>query len=1061
MLGGVAAALLLIGALSVSSAAEPRTPEPKANAQSTVAGPTPLQDDANLHDVAFVGTEIGWAVGDRGTVWKTRDGGETWEFLKTPVDCSLKSVCFLSDRIGWAAGGGITPYTHLSFGVVLYTHDGGVTWKKITTAPLPHVEYIRFFTMQEGVIAGASDAGHPTGILVTHDGGKTWENVDGTRQTGWRAADFLRPDVGVTAGLRGATAQIDAKVLESRNSRVGLQNLHDLKLNADDSGWLVGDGGLALVTANRGVTWQEPPTPLPLDLRNMTDFHAVACRGKNVWLAGSPGSVIWHTPDGGHSWLKQRTNQSSPIARIRFSNDENGFAVGAFGLIIRTKDGGRTWSHCRGMNRRAAILSMHAYPSRVSFPLIAKQSADLGYRSVAILPARGDIGQDNIGRSELDLQLETSVVAAGGSAGEFGWQFPVGAPDLGHDAAKLLAEWNRVTEGKLQEVLLGRIVAQIRTWKPEIIVLDEPPADDAATRLLNEAVLAAVKQAEDPTWHIPQNELAELEPWKVKRVFLRVLRGSSGETVVDANQYSQRLGSTILDVAAPAAARLIDDLVVLDGREEYRLIADGSANDVVSDAPRDFFAGLSIAPGTDARRILSFDNGTRGDEAEKRAQHRRNFQMAAKSAMNDPRQSAQLIGQLRESTAGLRADQAATQLLQLAENYRRNSQWDLADSTLIELVSRYPSEPASAVAMKLLFQTWAGAEPTWQRLRRTRIEKSTTSVSTAAVSATFERVEHLLQVDPALRETVTLNDGPDPLQLVSDTGSIELSGSRDIQTATVEHWQNQAFQMAALIRAKSPALYATPGIQFPLSALCRQRGKTAQAMGFLGKYQAGEESPGDAWSIAAASEAHLAEAGANQTRRTLKCLAARVPPMLDGVLSDDCWQEAKEIRLTRSDVGNDGSAAPIAFLAYDAEHLYFAASIPRAPGVDYSGPMKAGRTHDSELTGHDRIVLAFDTDRDYATWYTIAIDERGWLNERCWDDGTWNPRMWVEVAADETHWRIEAAIPFDEMMPPSRRPREAWGVGIVRVIPSSGVEGWTHPAASTPRPESFGVVRFE
>jgi hypothetical protein len=85
------------------------------NGDTAVA--TPLQDDANLHDVQFVGQKIGWAAGDRGTVWKTADGGAAWEFVNTPVDCSLRSVCFLTNRVGWIVGGGTTPYTKLGFGV--------------------------------------------------------------------------------------------------------------------------------------------------------------------------------------------------------------------------------------------------------------------------------------------------------------------------------------------------------------------------------------------------------------------------------------------------------------------------------------------------------------------------------------------------------------------------------------------------------------------------------------------------------------------------------------------------------------------------------------------------------------------------------------------------------------------------------------------------------------------------------------------------------------------------------------------------------------------------------
>src|SRR5260370_653841 len=45
---------------------------------ATSREPTPSEEDANLHDVQFVGSRNGWAVGDRGVIWHTSDGGESW-----------------------------------------------------------------------------------------------------------------------------------------------------------------------------------------------------------------------------------------------------------------------------------------------------------------------------------------------------------------------------------------------------------------------------------------------------------------------------------------------------------------------------------------------------------------------------------------------------------------------------------------------------------------------------------------------------------------------------------------------------------------------------------------------------------------------------------------------------------------------------------------------------------------------------------------------------------------------------------------------------------------------
>ena len=39
---------------------------------------TPVQDDASLYDIQFIGSQLGWAVGDHGVIWKTTDGGQTW-----------------------------------------------------------------------------------------------------------------------------------------------------------------------------------------------------------------------------------------------------------------------------------------------------------------------------------------------------------------------------------------------------------------------------------------------------------------------------------------------------------------------------------------------------------------------------------------------------------------------------------------------------------------------------------------------------------------------------------------------------------------------------------------------------------------------------------------------------------------------------------------------------------------------------------------------------------------------------------------------------------------------
>ena len=54
-----------------------------------------------------------------------------------------------------------------------------------------------------------------------------------------------------------------------------------------------------MTTHDLGRSWQTPPTDLPDSIADNFDFHAVAVEGRNVWVAGSPGTRIFHSPDDG------------------------------------------------------------------------------------------------------------------------------------------------------------------------------------------------------------------------------------------------------------------------------------------------------------------------------------------------------------------------------------------------------------------------------------------------------------------------------------------------------------------------------------------------------------------------------------------------------------------------------------------------------------------------------------------------------------------------------------------------------------------------------------------
>ncbi|HEV8071047.1 MAG TPA: YCF48-related protein [Planctomycetaceae bacterium] len=1058
------------------AAAQSSTLQPAPAATAPSAPRTPavvdsLRDDANLHDVCFLGRSDGWCVGDHGAVWRTEDGGRTWKPLPCPVDCALRSVCFVTDRIGWVAGGSTTAFTRVGAGVVLGTRDGGKTWVSLArgSRPLPQLHYVRFFSPSTGVVVGEPTPDFPSGVITTSDGSKTWQSVDGGRHDGWRAADFLAPTLGAVAGLEGESARVDGgRVMDLRAGRFGLRGLYDVKLSRDDSGWMVGDGALILRTHNRGVVWEAPPTRLSKEAGAIFDFHAVAVRGDRLWVAGSPGSVVWHSPDGGRSWRTQPTGQTAPLERLAFSTDESGCAVGAFGCILHTEDGGQTWKPVRAGNRRAALLAVESRPDGISFGALAKESGELGYRSVVFLPVRGQAEGEAARDPELDLKLHDAVTVAGGSQGATGWRFPLDIPGLERDPQKLVADWMRRTEGDFQPMFYGHLVCQLRIWRPTVVIIDQPALDDAAGTVLANAVLAAVRQAGDPLAFAEQARFAVLPPWTTARVFMRLPAGSAGDYRLDADEILPRRGSSVMSLAAAAASRLIPVETYAPESESYRLVdvapgMDGANGNLPE--LRDFFTGIGLGPGTDARRALRAIDRETNDQAQHLARRDRNFRAMSRQRVRGATGGSELLGMLHDQTSGSDKASAALQLVLLADAYRQNAQWELTEATVLDLVERFPDEPATFNAMQWLFQYWTSAELTYQRERQESVQTTRMQFTPSELQAKIDKAVALAQTDPKDRDPTAL-DGPDPLRFITTPGRLRL-GNSDLGALRSAAQRDSALKMAALIRRKSPALYRTPAIQFPLAALLRQSGMTtlpAEAPERSGVVQAGgiEADAQNADPVTAASLA-ATQTGERSPQKTVVCLAAKERLKPDGLLSDVCWQEAVEIPLSTSAVAIAGNA-PHAYvmLAHDAQYLYFAASVPRLPGLPKDGPMTLGRKHDMDLSAYDRISLFFDVDRDGITWYEIDIDQRGCVAESCWNDPRWNPKLlFVAADGDDERWRIEGAIHFSEMVPQPPRVGEGWGLAIVRTAPTVKQEAWIPPASTRPRPESFGLLRFQ
>jgi photosystem II stability/assembly factor-like uncharacterized protein len=1021
-----------------------------------------LRGDAQLTDVTFVDAQNGWAVGDRGAIWHTSDGGEHWQLQESNVDCRLTSVQFLDARTGWVAGGRSQPYTQVSQGVLLSTRDGGQHWSQQRKMLLPALTSARFLDKSHGWAIGRASSLFTSGVFTTEDGGRSWTSLPAPDQavasTGptsgptsavWTTGDFVDPMSGALGGPRGALATVRRRGTEpSHSSDISLRAWHRLQLFGPARAWAVGDGAWVLRSEDLGKSWQTPAGEFPGNYRDSFDFHALAARGERCWIAGAPGSRVLHTPDGGKTWTIQATGQPLPIRGLAFCDDQHGWAVGDLGLILGTRDGGQTWRRQRAGGARAAVLGCFSTPAALPLELFAKLSADEGYLGIAEVLNRQDL-EAPADAADLDARTHEALVRAGASGSEFAWRFPLRQSGLNLSCEQLIDGWNRANDGQGLERLEGHVVQKIRQWRPSIVVTsagesragnavnDTTAHSAAAQQVITRIILRAVEHAADPTRFSEQITLAGLEPWKVQKVYAALPPGELGTTNITTSHVSGRWGRSLAELAAAARGLLMASAAPAEPAMGFRLLVDHVPQE---QGKRDFFSGIALSPGGEARRALPEINGQNLDELRRAAQSRRNLQaILARGDDQDSPSDTRWLAEIGELTRSLDANSGAEVVFQLAERYYRRGRWQQAADSFELLAQRYPEHPLAGASLIWLVQYYSSSEAQW-RMRRGQGRVARQVVTVPVLGPQFDRAK----ADGGVKRASAVEQRQEQRSMLPD-----LTGN--------ESWSGRAAAFGKQLEQLQPTVFAEPDVRFPLAASHRAQGLGRQAERYyLGLQRARFH---DAWWTCAQGEQWLADPRGVCPKSIWTCRRAPVRPRLDGQLDDPVWRSATPIEL-RSEHRDDAEWPAVAMAAFDAEYLYLALSCRPAPGAKYEsspGP----RTRDADLSRHDRVDILIDLDRDWTTAYRLTIDHRGWTGEACWRDTNWNPDWFVAAKTEDGAWTAEAAIPLAELTGEPPTAKTVWAIGAQRTVPGVGFQSWTRPASIAGQGEGFGYLIFE
>ena len=286
-------ALLLSAGLVTPATVDPGAP-PSESAVMARLAPKSL-----LLDVARSGDRL-LAVGERGHILVSGDGGQSWTQAKVPTRALLTGVYLHDDQLGWAVG-------HDS--VVLRTRDGGVTWERVHHAPeneRPLLD-VWFKDAERGLATSAYGE-----LLATTDGGDSWKPravrdgddfhlnqlaaaADGALYLAGEAGHLYRSDDG------GETWVPLPSPYEG--SFFGLLPLAEGPVLA------FGLRGRLFSSADRGRTWTRIETATEATL-----LSAIQIGPGRFVIAGMEGTLVWGEGVSGPVRTEQRPDRHAIVA---------------------------------------------------------------------------------------------------------------------------------------------------------------------------------------------------------------------------------------------------------------------------------------------------------------------------------------------------------------------------------------------------------------------------------------------------------------------------------------------------------------------------------------------------------------------------------------------------------------------------------------------------------------------------------------------------------------------------------------------------------------------------
>lgn len=365
----------------------------------------------HLYGVDALSADVVWAVGERGLIIGTTDGGRTWRRgtivsgapAVKPNAATAASATDRSNNSSWslirAADAAQPPNPRATLPAAQYNpkaaadaaaQNAAATQNTKQAAPRAPPDISAGDVTQQSPPASKGDVTQRSpppskkaepadtrqqkAAPASPDSGAGDSNADSAAQKSPPAeptplalldVKLLSPTVGVAVGEQGTIVRTeDGGATWHLMRSSAARDLHSLTQTSTGRLVAVGTGGGVQTSDDQGVSWSPHDVDLPIEL------FAVAFPDARTGVAVGAQGIIFRTLDGGDNWTRvQSTATPTSLYGVAFVDSQTLVAVGGQRAIVRSVDAGETWSAVATPAGEQALDDVTFIDSRRGFAL--------------------------------------------------------------------------------------------------------------------------------------------------------------------------------------------------------------------------------------------------------------------------------------------------------------------------------------------------------------------------------------------------------------------------------------------------------------------------------------------------------------------------------------------------------------------------------------------------------------------------------------------------------------------------------------------------------------------